>query len=259
MAYTLARSLAHDGRIALRVPDDEIAADLLRMVGGVLHCSAESLVAFCADADALIAQFPELGLVLDGGPVRYRTCSSRVRITSDRWTVISVGVWNEKMLARMTAEVVLFVCTGNTCRSPMAEVLFRKRLTDRLQCSEADLLDRGYAVLSAGLAAVPGMPASPEAVELFQGDGSPLEDHESQYATEELLSRADWIFVMTKSHRQAILERIPEIAERVRLLSAEGRDVSDPIGGSSEDYRRCRDEIAQHVARQLEQIIATRS
>lgn len=174
-----------------------------------------------------------------------------VAVGRQQFQVERAGVVSERMLARLAGEVYLFVCTGNTCRSPMAESLFRKMLADRLKCREDELLDRGYVVISAGLAAYKGAAASPEAVELLRQEGIDLSGHESQPVTEELLFHCDHILTMTRSHRDAVLSAYPELAEQVRLLSPEGRDVSDPIGAGMEEYVRCRDEIARYLEQML--------
>src|SRR5690606_38607488 len=100
---------------------------------------------------------------------------------------------SERMLARLAGEVYLFVCTGNTCRSPMAEALFRKMLADRLECREDELMDHGFVVISAGLAAYKGAPAAPESLEILRREGIDLSAHESQPVTEELLFHCDHI------------------------------------------------------------------
>src|SRR5579863_9390616 len=124
----------------------------------------------------------------------------------------------------------LFVCTGNTCRSPMAEGIFRKLLSERLSCPEDELVDRGFMVASAGVAAAPGNPASPEGVEILVDRGVDLRGHESQPVTAQLLSQADQIFTMTGSHRDFLVREFPETASRVRLLARDGSDIIDPIG-----------------------------
>ena len=177
-----------------------------------------------------------------------------VRFFDVEYEVEEEGVVSKNLMSRLSGEVFLFVCTGNTCRSPMAEGLFRKMLADRLDCGEEDLIDRGYAVLSAGLAASRGSGASPEAVELLRRDGIDISGHLSQPLTEELILHADRIFTMTRQHRQAILASFPELTDRVRTLSSRNSDISDPIGGGMEMYQDCRDEIAGFLNELIDQI-----
>lgn len=188
------------------------------------------------------------------GNSRFADLPTVARIAGETVNIEREGVVSRTLLSRLSGEVYLFVCTGNTCRSPMAEALFRKMLADRLKCREDELLDRGYSVISAGLAAHGGSPASEYAVELFRGEGIDLSSHASQQVSEELLFHADRILTMTRQHRDALLGAYPELSGKVRMLSPSGRDVSDPIGGGPEDYARCRDEIAGYLKTLIEQI-----
>jgi len=147
------------------------------------------------------------------------------------------------------------VCTGNTCRSPMAESLMRRKLARRLHCSDDDLLDHGYSVMSAGLAAHRGAPASPEAVELLDEDGIDLRSHESQMLTRALVEQADRIVTMTRSHRDAIVSNMPEFAHKVRVLCPSGRDVADPMGGGEHEYREALTQISAHLDALVDEIL----
>jgi protein-tyrosine phosphatase len=143
--------------------------------------------------------------------------------------------------------VVLFVCTGNTCRSPMAETIFRKMVADRLGCALGEVQDRGVLVMSAGIAAMMGGRPSPVAVEVMKQMGLDLSDHTTQPLSERLVQQADLIFVMTRSHRHAILSEWPEAAERVRVLCYNQGDVSDPIGGTADQYAKCAEQIKSEL------------
>jgi len=125
----------------------------------------------------------------------------------------------------------------------MAEAIFRSAMAEKLGCAPSELADRGLMVMSAGISASMGGRASPEAVVVLNKQGIDLSAHESQPLTEQLVRHADLILPMTRSHRQAILNEWPEVADRVKLVSHSGADVGDPIGGPPELYERCAAQI----------------
>ena len=140
---------------------------------------------------------------------------------------------------------ILFVCTGNVCRSPMAEGLFRQAIKGR----------GNYQVLSAGLGAMDGQPPSPYAVQAVKELGIDISGQRSRMLTADLVQRADYIFGMTHSHIDTVTLLYPQAAEKVFLLrefdetlDVFEKDISDPIGGSYEVYLNCRDQIEQGIA-----------
>jgi protein-tyrosine phosphatase len=181
--------------------------------------------------------------------------TSIVRIQSDGWSAERIGLLNENKLQVSACELIVFVCTGNTCRSPMAEALFRDLLAKRLNCSSLDLTKRGYIVASAGLAADYGVQASPESVEMMRRRGLDLRSHASQPLTDRLLEQSDHCFTLTNQHRNLILSGHPEAADRVRLLAGDGKDISDPIGGGWNHYAACAESIERHLVKVLDELL----
>ncbi|HEY6227002.1 MAG TPA: ribose 5-phosphate isomerase B, partial [Verrucomicrobiae bacterium] len=139
-------------------------------------------------------------------------------------------------------KTVLFVCTGNVCRSPMAEGLFRHAVRGR----------GDYRVLSAGVGAVDGQPPSAHAVTALRELNIDIGRQRSRMLTSELVNQADYIFGMTHGHVDAVMLLYPQAAEKTFLLREFDdtldpfeKDISDPIGGSYEVYLACRDQIEQ--------------
>ncbi len=135
---------------------------------------------------------------------------------------------------------VLFVCTGNTCRSPMAEGIFRKLAEENA---------KGIEVSSAGLFAG-SSPASDHAIQVMQEKGIDISTHQSRQLTEQMMADADLILTMTESHRAMLLLNFPEYGEKVDTLSGwagESEEVSDPYGGDTEIYRRTADQIEDYL------------
>jgi RpiB/LacA/LacB family sugar-phosphate isomerase len=145
-------------------------------------------------------------------------------------------------------KTILFVCTGNVCRSPMAEGLFRHATKGR----------GDFRVFSAGVGAVEGLPPSEFAVKALRELGVDIAPIRSKPLTAELVQQADYIFGMTHSHVDAITLLYPQAAEKTFLLrefdetlDSFENDISDPIGGSYEVYLACRDQIEQGIAAML--------
>ncbi|NMC44340.1 MAG: low molecular weight protein arginine phosphatase [candidate division Zixibacteria bacterium] len=148
---------------------------------------------------------------------------------------------------------VLFICTGNTCRSPMAEGSLRVLLQGR----GIDTID----VLSAGTAAPPGCPATTYAVEAVKTWDGDISGHRSRPMTRELIEEADLILVMTPTHYRDVVTISPEAREKTFLLKRfpepgdDGEGVADPIGGSLDQYNQTFLEIGEELGRMLPELI----
>jgi protein-tyrosine-phosphatase len=134
---------------------------------------------------------------------------------------------------------VLFICTANRCRSPIAEVLLRQEVARRGEALQ-------WQIQSAGTWTEPGLPATEFSQSVMARRQIDLAEHRSQPVDGELLRAADIVLVMTQHHREALQAEFPEIADRVYLLSElidRSFDIEDPYGGSLDDYEACAGEI----------------
>lgn len=134
---------------------------------------------------------------------------------------------------------ILFVCTGNTCRSSMAEGMLR----DMLKKKGIDDIN----VSSAGIAAIPGSRASLNAIRVMQKRGIDLSGHRARRLDEDMLKQADLLLTMTEGHKIAIQAAEPAVWNKIYTLKEyaglEGMDIRDPYGGSEADYESCLSEI----------------
>lgn len=147
---------------------------------------------------------------------------------------------------------ILFVCTGNTCRSPMAQALF-----NRLAASGQS--EDEYQAFSAGLSAFAGVPASANAVKAMEDyPGADLSDHRARNISREDIDSAYLVLTMSLSHKQYILSLYPDAYQKVYTLKeyvyGAADDINDPYGGSEAVYRRCAAEIAQAVEKLAEKL-----
>ncbi|MGM0471010.1 MAG: low molecular weight protein arginine phosphatase [Bacillota bacterium] len=114
------------------------------------------------------------------------------------------------------ASKILFVCTGNTCRSSMAEYIFK----DLVDCEE-------YEVMSAGVSAVDGRPPSLQAQQVMKEQGIDISDHEAQKLTADLVKEADLILTMTRQHKDTVLNKVPESKDKVYALKEFSEDLDE--------------------------------
>ena len=154
-------------------------------------------------------------------------------------------------MSEQKKKTVLFVCTGNTCRSPMAVGLLKKMAGPD-----------AYRILSAGTAATEGLKPSLYATEVMQEEGIDVSDHRSRVLDADLLEEADSVLVMAESHRRQIVDWFRSYTNKTRLLrefdpvrdDPNYPNVPDPIGLGKNAYITCKEMIKRSLERAIEEL-----
>ena len=256
--------LVVDGKIGLRVSPSPVVAMLLERTDFPLTATSANLSGY-SNASTVNEIAKMLGdnvdLYIDGGELN-ASPSTVVDCTEDSVRVLREGaIPPSEIMASLQGVkkemsgkfVILFVCTGNTCRSPMAEGALRMLLSKERPGK--------FEVISAGTAAAVNYPATMYAIEAAKVWDVDISNHQSQPLTPTLIDKVDLIFGVSAEHVAEVLRAYPDVAERTYLFKSfpesnrVGEGVDDPIGKGLDQYNETFLEIGEYIGKHLDQIV----
>ncbi|MCU0706762.1 MAG: Sua5/YciO/YrdC/YwlC family protein [Pirellula sp.] len=242
------RIQTHSGEVRVWLPEHEALHYIMRLVSGPLVAAAAPVEGKSQGVARTVAELPSGSSVLaiDGGVIQEPGEPTIVAVEGNRGTILQEGVVDRTQLRQLSQYVILFVCTGNTCRSPMAAALMRRKIQDQFG-KEFDGQSIPIVAVSAGVSAFGGDPASHGALQAIQNYGCSLQDHQSTQLNSWLVEQSDLILAMGQRHRSVIVSQWPDVASKVHLIAGDGSEISDPFGGPLEVYQRCAEQLDRHT------------
>jgi tRNA threonylcarbamoyl adenosine modification protein (Sua5/YciO/YrdC/YwlC family) len=246
--------------IGVRMPNCKVAFDLVRASGVPLACPSANLSGRPSPtkAEEVIKELGEkIDLLLDGGETRIGVESTVLDLTTSPPSILREGALKREEIKEimgkiLKGKIVLFVCTGNSCRSPMAEALLKKMLEEEGR--------EEIKVLSAGIRHGSFKNPTKEAIEAMKFFNLDISSHQTTPLSKELVEMADLILLMSEEHKRYILDMEPGAEEKVFLLKEfagyqEDLNIRDPLGLPYSIYQRVAKEIREALKGALPRVL----
>lgn len=193
---------------------------------------------------------------IDDGETSPNGLPTLLEFEQNRAKIMREGILPLDYLKTLSRWTVLFVCTGNTCRSPMAQALMNRKIAERFG-TKLSPKDFPVSAMSAGIAAYGGDAASPGAINAMMKYKIRLENHCSSQLTRDMVDQADLILTMGSRHKHVIVSQWPNTSNKVHLLSPDGAEITDPFGGPLDVYEHCAEQLDRYTDYWLEQLNVT--